>query len=244
MQTSARVFEEQAIRTPRHAWFYLAAAILAALLAVLGFAQTYYLKLFFDTPPLSLLLHVHAAIFTSWLLLFIAQTTLVAVHRVDLHRRLGIAGAVLAVLMVVVGILTAIDAARLGHAPFGIAPLAFLAIPVIAVALFAILAGAGLYYRRRSREAHKRLMLLATISLITPPISRLPFGIIQKYGPPAFFGLTDLILLACIVYDTIKHRRLHPAMAWGGLLFLASQPARLAISHTQAWLAFAHWLTQ
>lgn len=243
MQASTRMAAVQAVRG-FHVGFYVTAAILATLLAVAGFAPTYYFKQFFDTPPLTLLVHVHGLIFTSWMLLFIAQTALVAAHRVDLHRRLGIAGAVLALLMVVIGTLTAIDAGRLGHAPDGISPLAFMAIPLTAIVLFVLLAGAGLYFRRRNSETHKRLMLLATISLLSPPIARLPLEIIRHYGPIATLGLTDLILLACIAFDTIRHRRLHPAMAWGGLLFVASQPARLAIAHTQTWVDIAGWLTQ
>jgi hypothetical protein len=64
-------------------------------------------------------------------------------------------------------------------------------------------------------------------------------------GPVAFFGATDVLVLAGVAYDLASRRRLHPAYVWGGLLILASQPLRLAIAETGAWLAFAralaHW---
>ncbi len=57
-----------------------------------------------------------------------------------------------------------------------------------------------------------------------------------------FFGLTDLVALSCVAYDTVKHRRLHPAFGWGMLFIVLSQPARLLLSGTPAWQQFASWL--
>jgi len=64
-----------------------------------------------------------------------------------------------------------------------------------------------------------------------------------SYGPVAFFGLVDLVLVACILYDAASRRRLHPAFLWGGLLIIASQPLRFALASTSGWLALARWLT-
>jgi hypothetical protein len=76
-----------------------------------GFARTYYLKFAFGTPALPWLLHVHGALMTSWFALFFVQVNLIAARRVVLHRRLGVAGAVLAGLIVVVGIAVALHGA-------------------------------------------------------------------------------------------------------------------------------------
>jgi hypothetical protein len=84
-------------------------------------------------------------------------------------------------------------------------------------------------------------MTLATIALLSAPIARIP-GVLQG-GPPAFFGLTDLFIVALLVYDLATRRKVHPATIWGGLVIVASQPVRLMISGTPAWLAFAGWLT-
>ena len=82
-----------------------------------GFSRTYFLKLHYGTPALSVLLHVHGVVFSAWVLLFAAQTTLVAARRTDLHRRLGVAGAVLAGALLVMGTTTAILRVRGGSAP-------------------------------------------------------------------------------------------------------------------------------
>ena len=87
-------------------------------------------------------------------------------------------------------------------------------------------------------------MVLATIGILGPATARLPFAFILATGPPAYFGLADLVLLAFIVYDLVVRRRVHPTYLWGGLLILASQPLRFVISGTAAWLSFAHWLTR
>jgi hypothetical protein len=108
---------------------------------------------------------------------------------------------------------------------------------------FAVLISLALYFRRRL-DIHKRLMLLAAINLLTPAIARIPLAFIQTYGPLAFFGLTDLCLLAFVAFDTIKHRRLHPAFLWGGLLLILFQPFRLFLAGTSLWMSIATTLVK
>ena len=92
--------------------FYLGMA--AAFLAIifLGFGPTYYWGQFQDAPQVRGLVHVHALIATGWCLLFLTQATLVATHRTRIHRKLGIAGTILALALVISGYLAAISSAR------------------------------------------------------------------------------------------------------------------------------------
>jgi hypothetical protein len=221
---------------------YTWAAVGAALIVLTGFARTYYLKGLFGTPALPSLAHVHGAVMTLWVAFFVVQVRLVAGRRTDLHRRLGVVGAVLAGPVLVVGVVTAIAAARRGVPPDP-PPLVFLAVPLGDMLMFAILVGSALYFRRRS-EIHKRLMLLSCGAFLTAAIARIPLEFIETGGPLVYFGLTDLCLLACVAFDTVKRRRLHPAFGWGILLLIASQPLRLMLAGTEAWIRFATWLTQ
>ena len=217
---------------------YIWAAILVPIVVVIGFARTYYLKSLFTTPAIpSRLVHIHGLIMTTWVLLFVTQVTLVAKRRTKLHQQLGIFGSFLAVLVFVVGILTGLFAAARGASP-GPPPLQFLIIPLGDMIVFAILIGTALLLRRKF-DIHKRLMLLAALNLLTPAIGRIPLSFIINGGPLVFFGLTDLCILGCIAFDTIKHRRLHPAFLWGGLLVILSQPLRIMIAGTQAWASIA-----
>ncbi len=220
---------------------YLWAAAGALLIVFAGFARTYYLKLAFGTPPLSLLLHVHGLVMSAWFVLVAAQVWLVSRGRVGLHRRLGILGAVLALAVLVVGTATAITAARLGRAPPGPPPLQFLAVPLGDMLMFAGLVGAGLALRHR-RDSHKRLMLLACVGLLTAAIARVPVSVWPQLGILAYVGVTLLLVLICLIWDTWRNRRLHPAFAWGAGWILLTWALRLGISGTDAWLRFARAL--
>ena len=222
---------------------YILAAILTPLIILAGFARTYYLKPLFNTPNLpGRIVHLHGIVMTAWVILFVVQISLVATRRTRVHQRLGIFGGVLAALIVVVGILTALFAAARGASP-GPPALSFLIIPIGDMVIFAVLIGLALYFRRKL-DIHKRLMLLAAINLLTPAIARIPLDFITNNGPLAFFGLTDLCLLACVAFDTIKHRRLHPAFLWGSIFLIVMQPLRLLLAGTNAWINFAAFLVR
>ncbi len=223
--------------------FYVGMAVAVSAIVFFGFARTYYLRSFYTAESLPFLLHLHGLVFTAWLVLLCTQTTLVVAGRTDIHRRLGVFGGALAAAMIVVGYLTAIHGARRGAAPLGIPALVFLIIPLSDLLNFAILVVAALLFRRKP-DIHKRLMLCATIAILAPATGRLPFAFIRQGGPLVVWGLADLALMACIVYDWISRKRVHPAYIWGGLLIVLSQPARLALAGTAWWSAFAHWLTR
>ena len=219
---------------------YTWAAVIAALIVFTGFARTYYLKGAFDTPDLTTLKHIHGFVMTAWFTLFLVQVRLVATNRTPQHRKLGVFGAILAVLVVVVGTATAIVGARNGATP-GPPPLVFLAIPLGDMLVFTVLVSAAILYRKRS-DFHKRLMLLACLSIVTAAIARIPLAFLEAGGLPAFFGTTDLLILGCVAYDTVKNRRLHPAFIAGVLLVILSQAGRFLIAGTPQWTSFAKWL--
>jgi len=221
---------------------FMAAALAVAIVVFAGFARTFYLKGLFGGPALSDLLLLHGVAMTLWIAVFIAQIGLVAAGRTDLHRRLGVLGAALVVAIIVVNFLAAVDAGRRGFTPTPqVTPVMFMAVPLVDLLVFAVLVGAALW-QRRSRETHKRLMLLATLGILTPAVARLPIDALKQAGLPAFFAVTVFCLLAVVVLDTARNRRLHPAFGWGGALIVASIPARILMSQTEAWGAFARWL--
>lgn len=230
-----------AIRRNSERRVYILAACGVILIVFSGFARTFYLKLAFGTPALPLLLHVHGLVMSAWFVLFLLQASLIAGGRVCLHRRLGVVGALLALTIVVLDPIVAIAAARQGHAPPGVPPLVFMAIPLCDVLVFAILAGCALAYRHHG-DVHKRLMLLATVSLLAPALARIPSPFLQRHIV-ADFVVVIVFALACLAYDSIRNRRLHPAMAGGALLIAVSWPLRLALAGTATWMAVAKWLT-
>ena len=227
--------------------FYGGMAAALGVTVFTGFASSYYLSPFADGPgttfsggPFSALVHLHGVLFTLWVVLFIAQTALVARHRVGWHRRLGVAGGVLAAMMVVAGMALALSTAVRGGAPPGVDPLAFLAIPVFDMILFATFVTTALA-TRRNRDAHKRLMLLAYISIVVAAVARLDAALA---GPIASFGLTLLFIIVAAIYDRLSRGHLHSAYVWGGAAFVVSVPLRLFVSETSAWRSLAEALTR
>ena len=232
-------------KTRRRERLFLTGMTIAFIVTVFaGFSRTYFLRPYFSPEPLLPLLHLHGIVFSAWLALFLTQTTLVAANQTRIHRKLGIAGVVLASLMFIVGSLTAIIRAKVIDVPPGSpSPLVFLTIPLGDMLVFAILVAGAFYFRRRP-DTHKRLMLLSTIAILPAAIARLPFDFIQQYGPLAFFGLADLFIVPCLIYDVVTRGRPHHATVLGGALLVISHPLRLIVGNTTAWLAFASWITQ
>lgn len=235
---------ESSGRAPSERRFFtgMALAILATIFV--GFSRSFFLRpLFPDWPaPAETIFYVHGAVSTAWLVLLVAQASLVAGGRTALHRRIGPWGAVLAVAIVVLGVLGALTAAGrpTGFVGVPVPPLQFLAVPIFDISLFAAFVWLAIA-RRHEPQSHKRWMLLATVNLVTAAIARWP-GVFPL-GPLAFFGLTDLFIVALAIWDFRARGRLHPVTLWGGLLIIVSQPLRLMVSGTEGWLAFARWAT-
>lgn len=215
----------------------VAGAIGILAVVFVGFARTYFLKSWFGTPALPWLVHLHGAVMTSWFVLFFAQTCLIARHRTDLHRRLGAVGGVLAAMMVVLGMIVVTQAtAREVHAHADDAPffLMLLALDPFVLVVFAALIAGAIAVRNRHCDVHKRLMLLATLSLTPVAIGRL------LSPTEALFWLTyGACLLVPVTVDTLRNRRLHPVFAWGAPALPLSLYLVWRLALTPAWMHFA-----
>ena len=217
--------------------FFSTMSIVTAVTILAGFSNFYVPRLIGLTPAVPWIVHLHAVVFTSWLVFYVTQTTLVATGRTAIHRRIGIAGVVLAVLMLVVGSATSITMTRLGDRGIpGVMfpdPGGFLFLNLAAVGVFATLVVAGWYFRRNA-QAHKRLMLMATASgLVGPGVSRLPF---VTGNPPLIAVIVMAFVFAGPIYDFVSRRRVHPAYFFSvPLAFLATPPIAMLLSATSAW---------
>ncbi|MEO5493730.1 MAG: hypothetical protein ABIR08_06850 [Sphingomonas sp.] len=219
-----------------HRFFAFAAIVLVAA-TFIGFAPSYYFSGFTGAPALEPIVHLHGVVFTGWILLYAGQTSLVSMGRSDLHRIVGPIGAVLAVAVVALGFAVAFLTAHIVPKAGKINPP--IIFPLTAITMFGLLFAAAFLYRRKLQH-HKRLMLLATVSLATTPLARIGRMIGGPLPPPVMGMLfTDLFVAALVAYDVRTRGRLHPATAIGGGVFLLSQPLRVAISQWPAWQAIA-----
>ena len=186
------------------------------------------------------MLHLHGIVSTLWIVLFVTQTRLIAARRVNLHMKLGIAGLVLAIAAIVVGVMTTALTAAIPHIrPSGLTSSQFTAIPLTSLVLFGAFIGLALVLRRRS-DFHKRFMLLAMISVLGPGVGR----IIQLLGiaPVGFYVQTGVVLVLvgwCLAHDWRQQRLMHPVFAYGGALLIASWPLRMALARSEIWMPVA-----
>lgn len=230
------------LKRPTDRNLFLAAAIGFPLLVFIGYFRSYYFSAFFDVAPIAnALVHAHGIVMSAWVLYFVAQIALIRSRNVRLHMTFGLIGIALAALVVVVGMATAYDAQLVRRsAPPGADPHEFFILPVSDMLLFVIFFAGAIYYRKRPAE-HKSLMLLTAINFMPAALFRL------SLFPPELtilgtFSLPALLAVACLIWQTVKYRRLNKVFAAGVLLLIAAIPLRLIIPPTQFWHGFTGWL--
>jgi hypothetical protein len=221
--------------------FFSGMAILLCVVVFIGFSPTYFGAGMLRAPLPSPILHVHGAVFTLWMTLYIVQAALISASRVAWHRSLGIAAFCLPPIMIVLGVIAAIDALGRKVSIGPLDPAVSLAIPLLGITSFAIVIFAS-WRARRKPASHKRLILLATIGLADAALGRFPWqqmGLSPAQG--AVTGLGILILLV-IVYDLFSLHRIHRSTMWAAPLTFAVGAFAVPIGMTSAWHSFAAFL--
>ena len=223
--------------------FYSGMAILLCVCVFIGFSPTYFQAGMMRAPLPSPILHIHGAVFTLWMLLFVVQVTLISARRVKWHRSFGTVTFCLPPIMIVLGVIAAIDALHRGVKIGPLDPAVSAAIPLIGIVGFTIVIYASWRARRRP-DAHKRLILIATMGLVAAAFGRFPWDRIGL--PPAAGAVTGLgiLILILIIYELISIRRIHRSTMWAAPLVFASVALAVPIGMTPAWHAFAAMLNR
>ena len=217
--------------------FYLGATFVFLALVLWVFARTYFFKVWFGTPVLPVLLHVHGAVMSGWVVLLAAQSGLVAAHRVQWHRRLGVFGAGWAVLVVVMGSVTTVHAAaRAVQAGKESAPVLvmIMGLEVLQMLFFGTFVALAIFWRRRT-DIHKRLMLMTIACMLPSVLARLPVSFMSN--GVILLGL-DVFVAGCIAIDAWRNRRIHPALAWAGGVFVVAFQIAFFAFQTPAFIGF------
>jgi len=193
--------------------FYVTWSLVMAGVIVAGFSQT--VPDDFAAPHFPLLMAVHGAIFTAWVVLMVAQPILVATGQVRRHRVIGLVGAGLAAAMVVMGVAATLYTVVTHHVPSFFPKGVFLVMSLLSILVFGALVAAAVRLRRQP-DWHKRLMLCATASILGPGLGRfLPMDSFGAFAPLVLFAVNDAILLAGPAADLAVRRKVHPAYLWG-----------------------------
>jgi hypothetical protein len=225
--------------------FFVTMTALAFAIVFVGFAPTFYLKEFFDTPPLKPLVHVHGVAFTLWPVLVVTQVLLIRRGNYALHRTLGTVGMIIVAVMVITGYMVIFGKPRPTEAAR-----AFIFTPMLDLIIFPALVAAGIRFRRDAAK-HKRLMYLATFFTVGAGMRRV-LGLLGIEASmdmgwwPFSLGFTMLFVLLLaplLIYDAVTLRRIHPVTLLGIGIVVARVPLHNAVSRTEEWQRIAHWLT-
>jgi hypothetical protein len=231
--------------------FFLVMALVLFVPVAIGFGPTFFLRPWSGAKdyvggPFPVHLIVHGSVLSAWYLLFIVQTTLAAAHRLDLHRRLGMIGVGVAVAVVIASIVTLVKFVPRAVSA-GIPREALVAVEfgdLAALVLFMSLVAGGVYLRRNA-AAHKRLMVLASSSIVGPAFATTrPVGrMLEPWLPASGLVFTIACFLAVVVYDVVTRKRVHPAtlFAVGLYIGLAVVVGFVAFS-TNLGTALVEWL--
>lgn len=214
-------------------WFFFFLASILLIIVAVGFARSFYLRPVFATGrpgsvALPTYIVLHGIALTLWFLLFLFQTLLARSGRVRLHRSLGVAGVALAAVVFGVSMLVVVRSVVREAALVVIGDMGLLI-------LFAILIVASVRFRRKP-EVHKRLMAIASISIVAPAIARWPGALALL---PLSVLMPQVVLFAClIVYDFISRRRIHPGTAWGMALYAVAMGISIPLAVSEFGHAF------
>jgi hypothetical protein len=215
-------------------------AVLAILMAAVGFWPGYFGPMLAGTNAKTLLVHTHAVVFVGWLAMFAAQAGLAATGRIALHMRLGPWLFALGVVLIGVGVATAFgrfandlaagDPQLASRRLFG---------PLRDMIVFAPLLAAGWIYRRQP-EIHKRIMLVASNVLLIAAVARMRF---LGLPPPAAIMLLvwPLPTYLAMVHDFATKRLVHPVYLMGLLAMVAMQLVN-PLRTTETWIECTTWL--
>jgi hypothetical protein len=226
-------------RPLEHAFFALLVAGIV-LTVFLGFGKSYLLAGLVRAPLPNLLVHVHGAVYMSWILLLILQTLLAASGKLRWHRQLGFLGLFIACAMVVLGIMVARWSLATHRYPPIFPPFVFffgqLATVGFAFPLLVFLA----FHCRKHPATHKRLIIIATLSIFDAAITRWPILSISQ--SPLMTSLVVYSFLPLMVaYDLFSLHRIQKATLWGGLFLIVFREGRILIAISPQWAVLCYW---
>ncbi|MBB5057828.1 hypothetical protein HDF16_002534 [Granulicella aggregans] len=214
--------------------FFTMMSVVQLTIVVVGFAPSYFLRGAVFAPLPSLVVHLHGAVFSSWIFLFVIQSSLVSAGNIRLHRKLGVLGAVIAGLMVILGILAPFGTIRrAAHLPSFFTPESFLVGNVFGIIVFGAYVAFAIW-KRNNRIVHKRMMLMANAMLMSPALARMAFPVTSNgfaatipfmAHHPFLIGVIPLaMIVALFIFDLLTQRRVLAVTLIGGILFWATDP--------------------
>lgn len=171
---------------------------------------------------------VHGLFFLSWMIILVVQANFIRTKNYRLHQTVGTGASVVLIGLVVS---TVYVFAAIWNGWENMEP--FVKANRILFASFVILISAALFVRHRAHESHKRLMVVGTLFVMEPMLSRVygtfEITVLRTLTDPQLdfywyvmvFGLWIALFASLFVNDWMQFRRIHP-VTLGGIVWLVS----------------------
>jgi hypothetical protein len=227
--------------------FFGGMAVLLAITAIAGFAPPLLPgSQLTELPPLTPFLAVHAALFFAWTLFYPSQVLLIAKGAVRWHRKLGVAGAVLAASMAITATVVQVERTHRvvtdgSYAKNSLVEGLGLGLGLLDVVVFVAFVSAAIWLRQRP-DQHKRLMLFATIAVIGPAMVRFPA--ITSLPPIAVVMSPLIFVVPLIAYDVLTRGRLNRATVWGSVISVAYHVLAMVLAGSGVTGDVARWISR
>jgi len=219
-------------------YFYFCMSLVLATIVVAGFSQSVNQNLFHATVPRPLILWIHGAAFSLWILFFIFQSSLVRLRKVSWHRFFGWFGAGLATAMVVLGFTTAVVMTRFDiHQLHETGVDSFIAIPFCDMVVFGTLIALAIYWRKKP-ELHRRLIFVASCQLMDAPLGRFEY----VFDHSLFYPLLDVLILLGVGRDLLVDGRMNKVYRYALLFVITGQCLAMYLyqANPGVWQRFTH----
>ncbi|MDB5239595.1 MAG: hypothetical protein JWP57_220, partial [Spirosoma sp.] len=216
-------------------YFFVAMAVLFPIITFLGFFPSLQ-DLNAGSMKVHWLTHVHSAIMTSWIVVFLAQAILAAKGNLKFHRRLGLVSVVLGVLVCLAMVTTSVHFLIANHPPERSFLFDLVLIEIYEIASFGLFFTWGIQVRTKDPSSHKRLLMLATFVLLTAAVDRIHW--LPSLGmehPSITFVYLDMLLIPLFFYDFFTFRRIHRTTWIGSAVIIMLQLSVNTVFGSPLW---------
>jgi len=241
--TASQVDSQQEMLTARckiEDRFFVGMSLLLLATVLVGFAKSYFLGGLMRAPLPNKLIHLHAVFFSCWIILLIAQASFISTRHFNLHRQVGLLGFGLACGMIVIGVMAATDTMTRIKMFGSFDMRTFYAVPMFDILVFAVLIFFA-YRWRHDPATHKRLILIASITIVDAATGRSPLTKITQL-PYLNNIFTQFYTLLVAAFDLWYLKRIHRATLVAGLFSIVMLLIAIPVGGTRPWMAFANWM--
>ena len=193
--------------------FFAVMGVIFAAVAVIGFAPNSVAILTGAKANPPLLIHIHAAAMSAWMMLVATQAWLMGTGKSQAHMKLGITALFLAPLVFTLMLVIALPQIKAGFAE----PMTFL-IQTKRLLVYGVCITLALIWRKSRPDSHKRLIFLGTFAVLDAAFFRMGWllpGLDLENRIALAHAYQLLLLVPFVAYDLHKLGRVHPVFLVG-----------------------------